>query len=190
MQLEPATLGGRRQFSRSRSRRGVFMNNRALLLCALVAPGLAAAADGEEWYVAPFIGGISTDHARDVDHNSLAYGLDFGRELGPIFNVELNATGSRPNTSGTLPPGKLALDSLSLDVLAVGNRGGAVSPYLGLGLGAVRTAYTYNYGYTGYDSGYDTRLGVEGEVGLMVKLWENTEKTSKLSLRPEFKIRF
>jgi len=32
--------------------------------------------------------------------------------------------------------------------------------------------------------------GVETEVGLMIKLWESTEKTSKLSLRPELKLRW
>ena len=64
----------------------------------------------------------------------------------------------------------------------------AVSPYIGFGLGAVRTDYRFNG--TGVDPGYDTRLGVETEVGLMVKMWESSDKTSKLALRPELKMRW
>src|ERR1700761_8888137 len=116
------------------------MKNRALLLCLMAAPGLAAAADGDEWYLTPFLGGETPDYRRSVDHNDFAYGAAFGRELGPIFNVELsgNATQSA-HTLSPLPTGHLNLDGLSLDVLAVGNRPGWISPYVGLGLGAVRT---------------------------------------------------
>ena len=101
------------------------MKNRALLLCVLAAPGLAAAADGDEWYVAPFLGGITPDYHRDVDHNSVAYGAAIGRELGPIFNIEFSGNGNLDShTVPPLPPGHLNLDALSLDMLAVGNRGG------------------------------------------------------------------
>jgi hypothetical protein len=131
-------------------------------------PGLAAAADGDEWYVAPFIGGVSPDHGRDVNDNDLAYGAAIGRELGPVFNIELSGNATDPNTRPGLPAGHLNLDALSLDMLAVGNRAGWVSPYIGLGLGAVRTNYKFD---GGYGPGYDTRLGIETEVGLMIKLW-------------------
>ena len=167
------------------------MKNRALLLCVLAAPALATAADGDEWYVAPFLGGISPDYHRDVDQNAVpVYGAAFGRELGPILNIEFSGNGTvRDRTLTPLPPGHLNLDALSLDMLAVGNRAGAVSPYIGLGLGAVRTDYRFNVG-TGVDPGYDTRLGVETEVGVMLKVWESSDKTSKLALRPEFKMRW
>jgi OmpA-OmpF porin, OOP family len=164
------------------------MNSRALLLCALAAPGLAAAADGDEWYVAPFLGGITPDYHRDVDHNSVAYGVAVGRELGPIFNMEFSGNGNiDSHTVQPVPPGHLNLDALSLDLLAVGNRTGIVSPYIGFGVGAVRADYKLN---GGGDPGYDTRLGLETEVGLMVKMWESGDKTSKLSLRPELKMRW
>ncbi len=102
------------------------MNKRVLLLCALAAaPGLAAAADGDEWYVTPFIGGISPDHNRDVDHSNMAYGAAIGRELGPLWNIELSGNGgSDVRTHSPLPPGHLNLDGLSLDALLVGNRAG------------------------------------------------------------------
>ncbi|HEY4339109.1 MAG TPA: OmpA family protein [Steroidobacteraceae bacterium] len=164
------------------------MKNRALLLCILAVPALATAADGDEWYIAPFLGGITPDYRRDVDHNSVAYGAAFGRELGPIFNFEFSGNANADSHTHTpVPPGRLNLDALSLDMLAVGNRSGMVSPYIGLGLGAVRTDYSLNGGGS---PGYDTRLGVETEVGLMVKMWESTDKTSKLSLRPELKMRW
>ena len=51
----------------------------------------------------------------------------------------------------------------------------------------MRTDYKFN---GGGDPGYDTRLGVETEIGLMVKMWESGDKTSKLSLRPELKMRW
>jgi OOP family OmpA-OmpF porin len=118
----------------------------------------------------------------------VAYGAALGRELGPIFNIEFSGNGNLD--THTVPPvaaGRLDLDALSLDMLAVGNRGGIVSPYIGLGLGAVRTDYKLN---GGGDPGYDTRLAVETEIGLMVKMWESGDKTSKLSLRPELKMRW
>ena len=163
------------------------MNNRALLLCALAIPGLAVAADGDQWYIAPFIGGISADHNRDVQRNDLAYGAAIGRELGPIFNVELSFNAANPDTTSPLPAGHLNLDGFSLDALAVGNRDGLLSPYFGLGLGGVRTNYRFN-GVSGSNS--DTKLGVEAEVGVMMKLWESSQKTSKLALRPELKLRW
>ncbi|HTV77454.1 MAG TPA: OmpA family protein [Steroidobacteraceae bacterium] len=163
------------------------MTNRAVLLCALALPGLATAADGDQWYIAPFFGGVAPDHARDVDHNDIAYGAAVGRELGPVFNIELSGNATDPNTRSPLPPGHLNLDALSLDVLAVGNRAGWVSPYLGAGFGAVRTNYRFD---GGYGPGYDTRLGIETEAGLMIKLWESPQRTSKISLRPEVKLRW
>jgi OOP family OmpA-OmpF porin len=163
------------------------MNNRAVfVLCLLAAPGVAAAADGDEWYATPFIGGVVPDPSRDVAHNYLGYGAAFGRELGPLLNIELSGNEADPVTRYGLPYGHMNLDGLSLDALVVGNRSGAVSPYLGLGLGAVRTDYKF---YDGVTSGFDTRLAIETEVGLMVKLWESAEKTSKISLRPELKMR-
>src|SRR5580692_7503148 len=121
------------------------MNKRALLLCALAAPGLAAAADGDEWYVTPFLGGTHPDYRRDVDQISFDWGMAVGRELGPIFNVELSS-------------------NAGVDMLAVGNRTGTVSPYIGFGMGAVRTDYSFDGNCR---PGYDTRLGLETEVGLM-----------------------
>jgi OmpA-OmpF porin, OOP family len=164
------------------------MKNRALLLCVLAAPGLAAAADGDEWYITGFGGGESPDYHRDVHRSDPVYGGAFGRELGPLFNMELSGNANAETyTHAPTAPGHLNLDGLSLDVLAVGNRSGYVSPYVGLGLGAVRTDYKFN---GGFDPGYDTRLGIEAEVGLMMKLWENADKTRKLSLRPELKVRW
>jgi OOP family OmpA-OmpF porin len=164
------------------------MKHRMIWLCVLAAPSLAAAADGDEWYVAPFLGGITPDYRRDVDHNNFAYGAAFGRELGPLFNIEFSGNASTDaHTNAPLPPGHLDLDALSLDLLAVGNRSGMVSPYIGLGMGAVRTSYKFN---AGGDPGFDTRLAVETEAGLMMKLWESADKTSKLSLRPELKVRW
>jgi OOP family OmpA-OmpF porin len=164
------------------------MKNRVLMLCVLAVPGLAAAADGDEWYVAPFLGGVAPDYRRDTDHNVVVYGAAVGRELGPLFNIELSGNNSiSDHTAPPLPPGHMNLDALSLDMLVVGNRSGRVSPYFGVGLGALRTDYKFD---DGSGSGYDTRLAVEAEVGLMVKMWESSDRTSKLSLRPELKARW
>src|SRR5580698_6983798 len=129
------------------------MKNRALLLCAMALPGLALAADGDQWYIAPFFGGVNADRGRDVSHNDIAYGGAIGRELGPVFNIELSGNATDPNSYYPLPRGHLNLDALSLDMLAVGNRDGWVSPYIGLGLGAVRTNYRFD---GNFGPGYDT----------------------------------
>ena len=74
------------------------MKNRALLLCALALPGLAAAADGDQWYVAPFFGGVDPrSRPRCPDHNDIAYGAAIGRELGPVFNIELSGNATDPD---------------------------------------------------------------------------------------------
>ena len=74
------------------------MKNRALLLCVLAAPGLALPQTvmSGTWRHS---GRHRPDYHRDVDHNGMAYGAAFGRELGPMFNIELsgNATDQRPH---------------------------------------------------------------------------------------------
>jgi hypothetical protein len=68
------------------------MRSRTSFLCACIVavPGLAAAADGDEWYLSPFVGGISADYRYDIQNPQPAAGLAFGRELGPLLNVEIN----------------------------------------------------------------------------------------------------
>ncbi len=88
------------------------MKNRALLLCAMGLPGLAAAADGDQWYVAPFIGGVAPDHTRGVEYNDIVGGVAVGRELGPVLNVELSGNATGPNTRAPLPGGHLDLDGV------------------------------------------------------------------------------
>ncbi|HTY93744.1 MAG TPA: OmpA family protein [Steroidobacteraceae bacterium] len=159
------------------------MKTGALLMCLLAAPGLAAAADGDEWYVTPFFGGINPDHARGDVQNSWDYGAAVGRELGPMFNAEINLNASRPGTAAPLPGGHQRLDGLSLDVLGLVNRTGTVAPYLGVGVGALDSEYSF-------ESTSHTRLALNAELGLMVKLWEDPRMTSKLALRPEIRVRW
>src|ERR1700761_7599770 len=109
------------------------MQSRVLFVCAcvLAGPGLAAAADGDEWYIAPFVGGITPDHRYDVETPQPAAQVAFGREMGPILNFEINAnSGIGIPTQPPVGAGHLNLWGLSLDALAVGNRGGAVQPYI------------------------------------------------------------
>jgi len=157
------------------------MLKRMALLCLLAAPALAAADNGDEWYVTPQIGGISPDTHRDLTDHDWDYGLALGRELGPVLNLEINLNGARIGDG--LGRSHLSTYESSLDLLGVMNRGGTLAPYLSIGAGAVRDKYS-PFGITKDD------FAAEAGAGMFIRIWQNSLGTSQLLLRPDFKARF
>ncbi|HEY6484116.1 MAG TPA: OmpA family protein [Steroidobacteraceae bacterium] len=146
---------------------------------ALSASTLGVAAPGDEWYVAPQVGTIWPDHDRDLRDHDWLYGVGLGRELGKYFNVELNFNGARINNGrGT---GHLDSYGSSLDLLAVLDRGGVISPYVSVGAGALRNNF--------FPGNNATDFMAQAGVGLFWTLWHNASGTSAFALRPDFKAR-
>src|ERR1700722_1717867 len=153
---------------------------RILVLCALLFPALCAADSGDEWYVSPQIGGISPDYKRQLANEDWLYGIGIGHELGPVFNLEFNANGARiiNRTDSHYYSGY----GYSLDLLALANRDGRVSPYVSVGAGVLRDDFGPAPGSTDFMA--------EAGVGLMWTLWRNASNTSSFALRPDIKARF
>lgn len=159
--------------------------NRKLLWCALTWPALAiptlAMADsGDEWYVSPQAGGISPDYRRHLADSSSLFGLGIGHELGQVLNLEFNANGTR--IINRADSHYYSGYGYSLDLLAVANRDGMVSPYVSVGAGVLRD----DFGPTPGSTNFMAQAG----VGLMWTLWRNATNTSSIALRPDIKARF
>lgn len=149
------------------------------LLCALVFATMPAVADDVgHWYFTPQVGGLTSDNDRNIEDKDWLFGLSIGKHLSERWSMELNV-----NTAELEGPGGLSqidFHAVSLDVLRVFARDRAVSPYITLGIGALRT-----------DTGsHDDDFMAQAGVGLMARLWQNASGTSAFSLRPELKARF
>ncbi len=153
---------------------------RTLWLAVLALPALAVADSGDEWYVNPNVGSIWPDYRRHLADQDWLIGLGVGRELGQIFNLEFNANGTRiiNRTDSHYYSGY----GYSLDLLAVGNRDGWLSPYVSVGAGVVRDDFGPPPG--------STNFMLQPGVGVMWTLWRNATHTSSFALRPDFKVRF
>lgn len=161
------------------TQKGVQMKKVAML-CALAAPLAAQAADEVgHWYVTPQIGGISVDNDRALEDKDWLYGLAIGKHLSQAISTELNLNGARlDGRAGS----NLSLYGATLDLLAVANRGGAVSPYISIGAGTAR-----NERSPGSNA---TDAMAQAGVGLFVNLWENADGSSSFALRPDLKARW
>lgn len=150
------------------------------LACVLTAPALATATEVGHWYVTPQFGGISVDNDRPVQDKDWLYGLSIGKHVSDALSVELNTNGSQ--IGGGPTRGDLSLYGGSLDLLGVLNRSGKVSPYVSVGLGAVR-----NDRVGGDDA---TDFMTQAGVGLLMKVWESPDGSRTFALRPDIKARW
>jgi outer membrane protein OmpA-like peptidoglycan-associated protein len=151
-----------------------------LALPALAMSALASADSGDQWYVSPYGGGISPDYRRHLADQDWLFGIGIGRELDQVFNLEFNANGARiiNRTDSHYYSGY----AYSLDLLAVGNRDGRLSPYVSVGTGVIHDDFGPPPGSTNFIA--------EAGVGLMWTLWRNATHTSSFALRPDIKARF
>jgi OOP family OmpA-OmpF porin len=159
---------------------GVMMKKIAML-CALTAPVLVHAADEVgHWYVTPQIGGISVDNDRPLQDKDWLYGIGIGKHLSQVISAELNLNGAQVGGG----PGRAdsSLYGASLDLLAVANRGGTVSPYFSVGAGVAQ-----NDRSPGKDA---TDPMLQAGVGMFLNLWENGDGSRSFALRPDLKVRW
>lgn len=148
---------------------------------AFVSLGSAVAADPSpaagQWYLGLQGGVVFPDQARE-QQNAAAFGLSFGRVLGPEWNLELNALDSRHAGNHGMPP--LTLRQYSVDVLRVFDRSRRVAPFMKVGFGALR------------DEQGDFRTNWMGEAGagLIVHVWTSADGRYAFDVRPEADLRW
>ncbi|MET0533976.1 MAG: OmpA family protein [Steroidobacter sp.] len=146
----------------------------------VVVPGIAASDDVGHRYLTPQIGGISVDNDRPVQDKDWLYGLAIGKHINNGLNIELGLNGSQIGGG----PGRndLSLYGASVDFLGVMNRGGAVEPFLSVGLGFAQN----DRGPIGDATNFMTQVG----AGLFIKTWESADGSKSFALRPELKVRW
>jgi OmpA-OmpF porin, OOP family len=161
------------------------MNKRRALLCTCMVPPLAimAPAGADEtghWYVTPSFGGISVDNERPVEDKDWLYGLAIGKHLTPAWSAELNVNGTQ--VGGGPLNSDLSMYGESLDLLRVFNRGRAVAPYISIGAGVLENELS-----PGPNS---TDFMAQAGLGMFIKLWESSNESINLTLRPDVKARW
>jgi OmpA-OmpF porin, OOP family len=155
---------------------------RRLTLCLVLACAPLVASAGDEvgqWYINPFLGGISADHARDVKTNAFDYGVGIGRHFAEDWSLEVNA--NRASVHDKFDGNETTLGAVTLDLLRVWHRDSTFAPYVSVGGGWLRAS----------EVGFDNKDFAAGQVGVgaFIKLWENPDSSQSLSLRPDIKAR-
>jgi len=139
----------------------------------------AVADDAGRWYFTPQAGGLWSDNDRGIEDKDWLYGLAVGKHLNQHWSLELNVNRAELDAPGA---SEVSFSAASIDVLRVFARDSVVSPYVTLGLGALRT---------NLDPGpQDDDFMAQAGVGLMARLWRNSADTGTVSLRPEIKARW
>ena len=156
---------------------------RRLTLCLLLSCAPLVAFAGDEvgqWYINPFIGGITDDPGRNTTSTSVDYGVGFGKAFADNWNLELNF--NRASLRDKFDDNDTTLSALTLDLLRVWNRDSMFAPYVSVGGGWLRTS----------EVGTDNQDFIAGQlgVGAFIKLWENADSSQSFSLRPDIKARW
>jgi OOP family OmpA-OmpF porin len=156
---------------------------RRLTLCLVLACAPLVASAGDEvgqWYVNPFLGGISADTKRDTKTNDFDYGVGFGNHFAENWSLELNA--NRASLHDKFDGNRTTLGAITLDLLRVWHRDATFAPYVSVGGGWLRAS----------EVGFDNKDFAAGQVGVgaFVKLWESPDSSQSFSLRPDIKARF
>jgi OOP family OmpA-OmpF porin len=150
------------------------------LFCALVLATMPVhAEDVGHWYFTPHVGGLWSDNDRDIEDEDWLFGVSVGKHLNDRWSLELNVNTAELDAPGGIDVG---FHAASLDVLRVFGRDSAVSPYVTVGVGVLRSDL---------DPGsHDDHFMAQAGVGLLARLWRNDSGTRTLGLRPELKARW
>jgi Outer membrane protein beta-barrel domain len=152
-----------------------------LLLCLpLTAHAQDAAAD---WYLNPYLGGITPDKPWGGKGAAALYGVDIGTNLSAAWSAELDLNAAR--LSDRVGSGHTGLYGGALDLLRVFNRGARFAPYLMLGAGVTDAAPPSGAGLQ-----RRTEFMMQPGVGAIIKLWEGADGSGTLALRPAIEARW
>ncbi|HEX8783952.1 MAG TPA: outer membrane beta-barrel protein, partial [Steroidobacteraceae bacterium] len=153
-------------------------------LCVLCASrGVVAQNEVGQWYLNPYVGGVTPDAEWATTGKKIMYGFDLGKNLSKAWSVELDLNGSR--LSYRYGDGHVGLYSGAFDALRVFNRGSTFAPYLSLGVGAIHDSPPDGVGLSSR-----TEFMAQGGLGAFIKLWENSTGSRTIFLRPDLKARW
>ncbi len=155
---------------------------KTVALAALMATGVTAAHATEGWYGRADVG-YSTDGAVEFDggdefelENDWTQHLGLGYAFQNGFRLE-GELGHRFNNFGedVLDDGDVRVWSAMLNGYYDFNRGGAIEPYIGLGVGAARLGIAATQHPTTYVDEEDTVLAYQALVGLAIGITERLD---------------
>ena len=144
----------------------------ALIALALGGMGAAQAQDYSNWYIAPRVGAVIPDSARNTE-TSLFTGLGIGYWATPNFAVDFEWTLNNADYENDSPRRNHEWESVGLGVAGryfFGEQGSAWRPYIMGGLGALRHAPVSGYllkpaKVNGWDPAATLGVGVQYNFG-------------------------
>jgi hypothetical protein len=152
-----------------------------LMLCVpLTAHGQSA---GGEWYVNPYLGGITPDKPWGATGSAALIGVDLGAKLSAAWSSELDVEDGMLRDRAD--SGHSNLYGVALAALRVFDRGGLLAPYLSLGAGASCFAPAAHSALASR-----TEFMWQAGGGTLVRLWAPADGASSLALRPEIRVRW
>ncbi len=155
------------------------MKHSALIGLLTLLPLTAGAGDEVgQLYFNPQIGAIVPDGKRELN-DSLIWGAGLGMNFSRAWSAEINFNDARLDYRHM--PGHQYPYAISLDAPRVWRRGELVSPYVSFGIGGLQ-----NFNAAAESNDFLAQAG----VGLMIKLWENSEGSASFWLRPDLKVRY
>jgi hypothetical protein len=160
---------------------------RLLVLTLTVAlsgpPDACAQSASAQWYLNPYLGGITPDKPWGATGSAALIGLDAGVDLSARWSAEL-AVDAAP-LSDRADSGRSELYGVALAALRVFNRAGSLAPYLSLGAGATHFAPATT-------SSLPSRTEFMWQVGggALVRLWQSHDGAMSVALRPDLRVRW
>jgi OmpA-OmpF porin, OOP family len=153
---------------------------RLLVLCVTLP---ARADEAGHGYVSPYAGGITPDKPWGASGHASLYGLDAGVNIADGWSTELDL--NRANLHDRLGSQESRLESGALQLLRVFKRSTRFAPYVSLGAGLIHEAPGAGSGVTGH-----TEFMVQPGLGALLRLWERSDGSASLALRPDVKARW
>jgi OOP family OmpA-OmpF porin len=153
-------------------------------LCVMcVSGGAVAQNEVGQWYLNPYVGGVTPDAEWATTGKKIMYGFDLGKNLSKAWSVELDLNGSA--LTYRYGDGHVRLFGGAFDALRVFNRGSTFAPYLSLGVGAIHDSPPDGFGLSSR-----TEFMAQGGIGAFIRLWQNSNGSRTIFLRPDLKARW
>lgn len=96
-------------------------------------------ASDSRWYWTPSVGYVFADGDRANENDGSAYSLAVGRQLNSDYNLEVRLAGMEIDLEPAGTDTEIDKNSLTVEVQRYFSRSEAFAPYVGVGVGAIRT---------------------------------------------------